>query len=167
MLWLTGDIWKYHRGGRVIVIPTNAGWKHNGENVMGRGLALDAAKMYPYLPMAYGMACMVNEVYGYFRPERLILIPSKKLNEKKPQLSWKQPSDIFTITESLMWLEDHAAEFPDLVYVPLLGAGNGGLEETISIDLMEKILKNHIFIGVIPDKRKKSSLPTTKKKCHY
>ena len=73
---------------------------------------------------------------------------SKKLNEKKPQLSWKQPSDIFTITESLMWLEDHAAEFPDLVYVPVIGSGNGQLEHTVAIELMENTLKNPKFVGV-------------------
>ena len=46
-----GDIWEHHNdGSRYIVIPTNIGWKTNGHNVMGAGLALQAKTRYPSSP---------------------------------------------------------------------------------------------------------------------
>jgi len=152
MQWVTGNIWQFHSIGRVIVIPTNAGWKNSGENVMGRGLARDAAQMFPELPIIYGAFCQAYQPHQYFKEYRLICVPSKGLNKKKPQLSWKQPSDIFIITESLMWLEEHANEFSNTsVYVPVLGTGNGELEREPVVELMNELLKNPKFIGVLKD----------------
>jgi len=55
---VTGDIWeKWDEGGRdAIVIPTNGYVREDGANIMGAGLAKDAADRYPDLPWLNGKA---------------------------------------------------------------------------------------------------------------
>lgn len=152
MNWITGDIdiWSFHREGSIIVIPTNAGWKNNGENVMGRGLAKDAAKLFPTLPLLYGTCCKLHYPYSYFQIERLICVPSKRLDEENPHLSWRQSADLDTITKSLNWLKKNAYLFPERVYTPPLGTGNGELKMEVVVDLMNDILLgNPKFIGIL------------------
>lgn len=150
MIWKTGDIWIYHKLGNCIVIPTNAGWKQNGENVMGAGLALQASEKYPNLPLVYGLACKNGKPYFYDEINRLFLVPTKPLIKDKPWLSWSQSAKEETIISSLTWLVDTATLLTfKKIYVPLLGAGNGGMNEYKVRDLMEKYLKSEKFVGVI------------------
>jgi hypothetical protein len=158
MKWKNGNIWIWHRMGSTIVIPTNAGWKNTSEgpvNVMGAGLAKDAAertKEFPGLAARYGAAC-ATDMPCFWMPEwHLIMVPTKKLIPEKPWLSWKAPASIERVTESLVWLQklvdqEHAS-FERGVYVPLLGAGNGKLNEELIQELMDKILVHPLFIGV-------------------
>ena len=83
MKWVNGDIWIYHKLGSTIVIPTNAGWKSDGNNVMGRGLAKQASEKFKDLSLMYGQYCKIKQPHCYFENKRLILVPSKKLNEKQ------------------------------------------------------------------------------------
>jgi hypothetical protein len=149
MRWVKGDIWIYHKLGKIIVIPTNAGWKSDGSNVMGRGLAKQASEKFPELPFRYGDCCKRLEPHQYFKDCHLILIPSKKLNEQQPYLSWQHESDKDTIITSLAWLQIHVKEFEgDKIYVPILGAGNGGMQKGLIKEIMDKYLTDSKFIGV-------------------
>ena len=107
MKWVKGNIWIEHKMGSYIVIPTNAGWKGNGDNIMGAGLAKDAMKRFPELPRLYGAYCQVKTPRVVFDEFRLILVPSKPLNEKQPWLSWQGSADYETVKKSLQWLQDN------------------------------------------------------------
>lgn len=148
MTWKNGNIWVYWRLGKTIVIPTNAGYKSNGENVMGAGLAFQASKEVPDLPRVYGIRCMDKNPCFYYKEKRLILVPSKPLIAETPWLSWKQSARADTLVSSLEWLESNAVIFETDVYVPLIGAGNGGLDKVLVKKRMNEILKNNKFIGV-------------------
>jgi len=149
MKWTKGDIWIYHKLGKIIVIPTNGGWKSDMSNVMGRGLAKQASEKFTNLPLRYGKDCVHLQSYQYYKDLRLILVPSKKLNEKHPYLSWQQESDKDTVTTSLEWLQQNVDSFEsDKVYVPILGAGNGKMQKGLVEELMDKILIDPKFIGV-------------------
>lgn len=153
MIWKYGDIWIYHKLGNCIVIPTNAGWKANGENVMGAGLAQQAAEKFPNLPSFYGNFCKLEQSRLCWWEKRLILVPTKPLIKDKPWMSWNQSAKEETIIESLIFLQDIIGKPPmtisDKIYVPLLGAGNGGMSKFKVVHLMDAYLKSERFVGVI------------------
>ncbi|MCK9428789.1 MAG: hypothetical protein M0R17_02110 [Candidatus Omnitrophica bacterium] len=143
-----GNLWVWHKLGSTIVIPTNEGWKHDGSNVMGAGLAKEAREVYTELPKIYGRDCQLLTSRVYYPDYRLILVPSKPLNVKSPHLSWQGNANINTVTKSLKWLQDISESLPEKVYVPLIGAGNGQLDPELIKELMDKILISEKFIGV-------------------
>ena len=49
-----GDIWNVEPKDAWIVVPTNVGWKRDGSNVMGAGLAKQARLKFKQLPYDYG-----------------------------------------------------------------------------------------------------------------
>ena len=51
---ITGNIWDFYAQGKWIVITTNGNTKSNGEAIMGRGVALEAAQRLPELPQMLG-----------------------------------------------------------------------------------------------------------------
>lgn len=142
MKTISTDLWTLEAT-HLIVIPTNYGWKDNGSNVMGRGLASQALERYPHVARAYGKHCRehyakTEDVFEVpiFRYLNLILAASKPLNVMSPWLSWKQKSHPDTIRSSLEQLKGLLVP----VAVPLLGAGNGGLDPKTIQELTVSIL---------------------------
>ncbi len=128
---VAGDIWTLQdmTPGSRVVIPTNIGWKSNGWNVMGRGLAQQAARREPELQRKYGLYCQINrENTDVWLTPNLILFPTKSLNKANPSMSWNAKSDITLIKRSIDQLVV-AVDTHDLkdVLVPMVGCGNGGL----------------------------------------
>jgi len=148
MIWKEGDIWIWYKMGNIIVVPTNAGYRKDGSNVMGAGIAKQAAVIYPDLPEEYGKFCQGGSPNQYFPDKRLVLVQTKSLNKEKPYLSWKQPSSIEVVIDSLKWLQISSSFFPSKVYVPILGSGNGGLDRGLVRKHMDALLTNEKFIGV-------------------
>ena len=88
-----GNIWDYRETG-YIVIPTNGIIKTNGENVMGRGLALQAKNKYPDFPRALGnFLKKKGNTVGFFTPN-LITFPVKH--------KWYEKADLELI-EKRLW----------------------------------------------------------------
>ena len=135
-----GNIWDHHTSHH-IVIPTNIGYKRKGgANVMGRGLAAQAAKRFPDLPRWYGEYCRTfgKDTPVVVYPEaRLILFPVKPLNEAAPWMSWKAEADLGLIKRAAKQLA-HVHVGP--VAVSLVGCGNGGLD----MDDVRPILDRHL-----------------------
>lgn len=122
---ITGDIWHFHSEGNFIVISTNGFVKNNGQNVMGRGVALQAAQRFPNLAAELGVKIKEdgNQVYC-FREYRIITFPVKH--------TWFESADIDLIkksTEQLLKLSQHLAMLNVVtqIYLPLVGCGNGKL----------------------------------------
>ena len=149
-----GNIWDLSDS-HWIIIPTNYGWTRRGANVMGRGLAKQAALKYPHIPLFYGKICrdMAYSVTltGSYAPlpfvadtnTRLIFFVVKPLNKDAPNLSWQLPATLPTIEASLRCLIDwmYEADKP-LVAMPLVGCGNGGLDPKVVVPVLEDYLKN-------------------------
>lgn len=151
MEWKNGNIWVYHKLGHPIVVPTNIGWKKDSCNVMGRGIAKEAAEQFPNLPFEYGCKCQEGYARYYFEEYKLIMLPSKPLNEEKPWLSWQGMADYQTVRDSLEWLNTFAEMNLNLfskIYVPIIGSGNGQLPKSEIINLMNTTLKQSNIIGV-------------------
>jgi hypothetical protein len=163
-----------------LCVPTNVGWKQDGSNVMGRGIALQAVKRFPELPKTYGRMCMAGHhdcvVYqcvsmpnnrftlSYQDPRipstpddfGLIMTPTKELKSETPHLSWKSSSSWERVDRTLKHLVGSVR--PSLFgtfFVPLLGAGNGGLEQDEVLEYLTEELRDvndvTIVIGSEPD----------------
>lgn len=131
------DIWTLKQS-HWIVIPTNVGWKKDGANVMGRGIAQQAARYFPSLPNIYGEHCRIHGEKLYYISSmgaQLICFPTKPLADI-PWLSWRGPATLEQIEISLKQL----AEETEPVAIPLVGCGNGGLDPSKVVPLIEKYL---------------------------
>jgi len=133
------DLWDPRYDDAWRVIPTNLGWKKNGENVMGAGLAKQTALRHPDLPALYGEFCQRvknYELVPLFAYNKLLLFPVKPLNVARPWLSWNQPADIGLIWRSAEALNRFYRY--ERVAVPLVGAGNGQLPHVAVLDVLHR-----------------------------
>lgn len=145
-----GSIWVYEKT-HALVIPTNIGWRARDQaNIMGRGLALQAAKKYPDFQLWFGRECASRREATpvlLYPSANLIAFPVKPLNPDAPWMSWKNKADLKLIERSAMELVDLDTDLP--VMVPLVGTGNGklGIEEVIPI--LEKHLSSNRFTLIV------------------
>jgi hypothetical protein len=147
-----GDLWDYEKT-HLLVIPTNVGWTATGANVMGRGLAKQAADKYPDFPVWYGKVCRqfgsLTPVFRYPKAP-LIAFPVKPLNIKSPWLSWKSGASLKLIESSAEALKLSAVELGwERVAVSLVGCGNGGLEMSEVRPILDRHLSDGRFVLVL------------------
>jgi hypothetical protein len=119
---ISGDLFEFHKKGNFICIPTNGVVKSNGELVMGAGVALTAAKIYPSLPAQLGkLVKRSGNVPFLFEELKLMTFPTK--------FDWKNKSSlglIKTSAEEVVKLANNAGL--DRVYLPRVGVGLGSLQ---------------------------------------
>lgn len=134
-----------------IVIPSNIGWKANGENVMGAGIAKQVRNMFPDIPLELGRFYKYHlkeyksldklwyKVY-YKYPYSFVALPTKSLNKEYPHLSWKNQSNLEEIEKSCKILADDIkfAMMGDIILLPYLGCGNGGLNKSDVKPILDK-----------------------------
>jgi len=150
MLQKSGDMWTWNHEGRWIIICTNIGWKKDGSNPMGAGIARVAADKYPDLPEWYGKRCKKYKdrtAVAAYTEGRLFLFPTKPFNEKQPWMSWKSDSCLSLIQRScrqlvaLANIMDEKGHLLTQIGLPLPGCGNGNLTPRdvmpIIIDLLD------------------------------
>jgi hypothetical protein len=140
-----GNIWELHSLMKEprydIAIGTNVGWTSRGLNVMGRGLALEAKNRYNHLPNKYGLWCIVKgDEPMYDEKSRIWCVPSKPLNGAAPHTSWMGKGSYSLVEKGLKHLKKHVPIYKTRVAVPLLGAGNAGLDPQKIQRMIETIL---------------------------
>lgn len=167
-----GDIWDRF-GKSFIVVPVNIGWKRGrggypGANVMGAGVAKEAAERVPELPMLYGEFCAMHREktpVTFDLSTGLVLFPTKPLGDN-PAMSWRGSATLDLVKRSaeeladMKWMNrstirsNHDGDRPPLpledddVYVPLVGCGNGGLDAGQVVPLLKDILQDDRFLLV-------------------
>lgn len=129
------------------VISTNLGWRKDGRNVMGRGVALVASQLYPGLADWYGRQCQKMAENG--KPtlaiyEDLILFPVKPLNVQAPWLSWQQKADLVLIQDMAQQLQ--SLELHQPIGLPLVGCGNGGLDPAEVMAILMDVLDDRFTL---------------------
>lgn len=145
-----GSIWAYEKT-HDLVIPTNIGWRARDQaNVMGRGLALQAAKKYPDFQLWFGKECAVRQqetpVLRY-PGGPLIAFPVKPLNPAAPWLSWKSKADLNLIERSARQLAELKPGRP--IAVSMVGCGNGGLEMSEVRPILDRYLSRDEFTLIL------------------
>ena len=164
------DIWSYWGVADALCITTNGSVKANGELVMGRGIALEAAQRFP--GMAFHLGRQVREGGNKVRvvngttiplgtPTALVAFPTKlgdvrvtadNITEVLPQFrkglrpgqripGWQLYSSFPLIIASLKELSELAEEYNwNSVVLPPPGVGNGGLDFNQVVELAQKHL---------------------------
>jgi hypothetical protein len=172
MIEVKGNIWALaHFMHDAVVIPTNQGYTKDGRNVMGAGIANQAKFRHPEIEAWYGDFCMkhgpetpvvAKRFNGSGGGRYLIFFPVKPLNAKQPWMSWQQPAQLSLIERSLQQLSEFlpptgpGPNTSGKIYVPFVGCGNGGLEESLVIPLMDQYLTAEHFIRVrLPGAKRK------------
>lgn len=133
----TGDLWEIARDADAVVITTNRTVKKNGEAVMGRGCAKEAAERHPWLPKRLGERLQTKgNVVQAFRisPEQgmtmtLLSFPVKHNWWEKASLNLiiQSTRDLVRAVDLMKW--EH-------VVMPRPGCGNGGLKwETVGPEI--------------------------------
>jgi len=146
MIQTVGNIWDFLPT-HWICIPTNEGWNSRGENVMGRGLAQQAAKRFPELASIYGKFLVANPGAGETYPivlnnAKLLMFPTKPLNKTAPAMSWKSNSSLALIDRASRFMRSWLTSLNnnDNVAIPALGCGLGGLQLYDVIDVLDENL---------------------------
>lgn len=149
----SGDLWTWNHEGRWIVVTTNIGWRKDGLNPMGAGVAKAAADLYPDLAAWYGRRCKKygsNTAVAVY--DKLFLFPTKPLNEDQPWMSWKSDSSLELIARScrqLVKLVDvlsASGEFIPRVGLPLPGCGNGNLTRHQVLPIIQSVLDDRFVL---------------------
>ena len=119
-----GDLWSYPADWRIIT--TNGVVKKNGEAVMGRGVAWQAKKRWPKLPLVLGeflnnhgnhVAELIFKDEQTFEEIKLITFPTKH--------NWWEESDLVLIEQSCV--EVASLLYNETFVMPRPGCGNGKL----------------------------------------
>jgi hypothetical protein len=145
---LQADVWDLHAKGNWVGITTNGAVKSNGALVMGRGVALQAADRFPWLPFRLGEWVKEKGNVPCFLPDyKMFSFPVKA--------HWQLKADIRLIKGSLERVcdrftpKDWQTELEPLpVYLPRPGCGNGGLdwEKDVKPNLSNEALSNIVFV---------------------
>lgn len=117
-----GDLWDLYEKGAWVVITTNGSFRRNGQNVMGRGVAKQAAIRFPSLEWAVGEKIMKsgNHVYVFYAM-RLFTMPVKD--------SWVNDADMNLIVRSCHELVEEVEK----VNVMMMGFGREILHEVCMV----------------------------------
>lgn len=135
MLEVKGNLWDFHERGHWVVVTTNGTIKSNGENVMGRGTALQAKHRFPQVPKLLGQ--YLSDAGNHCRALwglGIITFPVKH--------NWWETADLALIERSCKELvvlvveidrhcKDSEPDFeglPRQIYMIRPGCGNGRLE---------------------------------------
>lgn len=124
---IIGDLWEIGKKGEWIAIPTNGIVTANGKLVMGRGLA------YQFKIGNSGVDRLLGDMVQQ-HGNVPILLPQERVVTFPTKYHFKDPSNLELIYESAdhifqMWEHPHAmhAQREDILYLPRVGCGNGGL----------------------------------------
>lgn len=137
MLEIQGNLWNYHDEGFWVAITTNGCVKANGSAVMGRGVALECALLFPDIPKRLGAHLhQQGNCIAVFPDHRIITFPVKHM--------WSEPADLKLIEESAVQLA--AMNFPHAVFTVRPGCGNGRLKWEDVKPVIENILDDRFII---------------------
>ncbi len=121
----------------------------NCVGVMGKGIALEFKKRFPYMFDEYVHKCKSGTLKPgtpYFYEDllgtKILVFPTKE--------HWRSPSKLSYIIDGLNWFVDHYKEYNiDSIAFPPLGCGNGGLSWSVVGPIMyQKLNKLPIQIEI-------------------
>jgi hypothetical protein len=135
MIEKKGNIWL--SGADAICVTTNGNVKANGEAVMGRGIALEAAKYLPQLPKFLGDCIKKsgNHVYLFEIKQEAITHWNPDLITFPTKNHWMDEADRILILQSALELVTLSLEHTEWkrIAIPRPGCGNGRLNWELDV----------------------------------
>lgn len=138
---VVGNLWDYYRQGRWVAITTNGTVKANGEAVMGRGVALQAKRRFPELPLLLGQKLSQYSNIPFILADfRLVTLPVKH--------DWWEVANLQLIEDSIFALERAWTLWDDRLSLYLVrpGCGNGQLDWKDVRPILEKYLDDRFVV---------------------
>lgn len=129
-LEVSENLWTLHDKGHWIAITTNGVTKANGEAVMGKGCAKEAADRFRDLPIELGILLhCIGNVPHIFPDYHIITFPTKNHWQDKsiPKLILQSYQTIVSEDSRLDWQFNDDGRPDNLLFIPRPGCGNGGL----------------------------------------
>lgn len=118
---IKADIWDYYAKGYHVVVPTNGWINHDGMNPMGKGIALQARRLFSKIEYCLGAKLKRhgNHVF-YWERQKLFTFPTKE--------NWRDDAKLELIDQSCRELKKYIGVFPDVnIVMPKIGCGWGRL----------------------------------------
>lgn len=145
-----GELWEMAPAFDAVCITTNGWTKTNGEAVMGRGVAKEAAQRYEGIAKTLGLFLQKRGNYPHIlvhdKPS-IVSFPVKPVWGPNGEMGWKAKADVDLIrdsAEALMLLADE--EGWKSIALPRPGCGNGGLKwEDVKL-VIEPILDDRVTV---------------------
>ena len=170
MIEITGDLWDYLGNADVICITTNGFVKRNGEAVMGRGCAKQAASRYPTITKTLGKANLKQgwrypaflvedkgtQIWSYpvkpdciiggAAPQAVVKHMRNKLDLTKSIPGWAAVANYGLICFSAARLVEHANRYNwSKIVIPRPGCGAGELSWQDIGPRLHKILDDRFY----------------------
>lgn len=116
------DVYDIRSDGHMFVIPVNGSTNQQNDAVMGRGLAFDAARRYPFLRTEFGKLLKQQQhVVRVLEDKQFLLFPVK--------YKWHETANVELIASSCRQISLLAKFWKyRVLYLPHVGCGNGGLD---------------------------------------
>lgn len=152
MIEVEGNLWSYLPSADARVITTNGFIKQNGEAVMGRGCAAEAARTFPLLPRMLGKRLKSDGNHVHvFRKDQvdgldydLVTMPVKH--------KWHENADLELIFRSACELADEADHYGwGEVILPRPGCGNGNLDWEEVRATIKAVLDERFYVITFPE----------------
>jgi hypothetical protein len=140
---LKGNIWDwYEEYNHAICITTNGIIRNNGKLVMGAGIAKQAADKINGLDTTLGR---LVKWYG----NKPFYLPDINIMSFPTKYDWRKPSDLSLILWCASVIKE-MIEFYELpiIYSPIPGCGNGGLNKDMVLPELVKIWDSDKFVIV-------------------
>lgn len=112
----------------------------NCVGAMGKGIALEYKKRYPEMYKKYFHYCTL----GLLEPGKLWIYRTedKWILNFPTKLHWQNPSEIKYLEDGLQkFVDTYKQQGITSIAFPLLGAGNGGIDLKVSLEIMCKYLE--------------------------
>ncbi|GFE61074.1 ADP-ribose-binding protein [Geobacter sp. AOG2] len=119
MLEISGNIWDYQKTA-IVVVTTNGQVTKNGTAVIGRGVAAQAARLFPWFSQRLGACITENGNHVHHLGDNLVSFPVEHSPYEIPDLGLIERSarELAAMADEAGWTT---------VVVPRPGCGGGGL----------------------------------------
>lgn len=154
MILEKGNMWDVFGNTDLFLITTNPIRRKDGALVMGRGIALEAAKKFPHLPYVFGKQVAYDERYQDYTDA---LYPSScnvvgKFGDQNQKMGyfmvkrhWRLPADLNVIAISTKQLA-RLAPLVDRIDLNFPGIGNGRIGRDQVLPIIEGLPDNvHVW----------------------
>lgn len=138
MIELTGNIWD-ERQDAVTVITTNGQVSKRGRAVMGRGVALQAAELFPHVPETLGCLIVEHGNHVHYLGDNLVSFPVEHTPFEHPDkvLIEQSAQELVELADRMGWQR---------IVVPRPGCGGGGLSWHEVRPLLERYLDDRFEV---------------------
>jgi hypothetical protein len=135
---ISGNIWDYQKTA-IVAVTTNGQVDKNGTAVMGRGVAAQAARLFPWFPGRLGACIAESGNHVHHLGDNLVSFPVEHSPYEIPDLGLIERS-----ARELAVLADEAGW--TTVVVPRPGCGGGGLSWNDVRPLLERHFDDRFLV---------------------